>query len=149
MFDLSNLKPAAGATHRRKRKGRGTSAGQGKTCGRGTKGQRARTSGNVSAGFEGGQMPLYRRLPKRGFHNPFKKRVAIVNVGELSRFDAGAVVDELALREHGLISGSFDAIKVLGEGSLEHALTVRVHAVSASAREKIESVGGSVEVQGG
>jgi len=149
MFDLSNLKPAAGATHRRKRRGRGTSAGLGKTAGRGTKGQRARKSGNARIGFEGGQMPLARRLPKRGFKNPFKKTIAVVNLDALGVFAAGAVVDETSLREAGLVRGSFDGIKILGEGALDRALVIRVQAVSKSAREKIEAAGGTVEVNGG
>jgi len=150
MYDLSNLKPAPGSTRSRKRKGRGPGAGSGKTAGRGTKGQKARSGGKVRVGFEGGQMPLIRRLPKRGFRNKFSKRVATVNVRDLdSRFAAGDVVDEAALRERGMVRGETDAIKVLGAGEIDKALTVRVDQISAGARAKIESAGGTVEVIGG
>ena len=150
MHDLGNLKPASGATRKRKRKGRGPASGNGKTAGRGQKGQKSRSGGGVAPGFEGGQMPLIRRVPKRGFNNKkFARVVAEVNVGELARFEAGSVVDEATLREARLVRGKCDAIKVLGNGELGHALTVKVDAVSAGAQKKIEAAGGTVEVIGG
>ena len=132
---LHNLKPNQGAKHRRKRVGNGESSGLGKTCGRGHKGQKSRSGGGVRPGFEGGQMPLHRRLPKRGFNNvQFQDKVAIVNVGQLNeKFADDATVDEKALRAAGLVSGRCDAIKVLGQGELERKLKVVVDAVSASA----------------
>ena len=151
MIDLSNLKPAKNSTHSKKRLGRGTSSGQGKTAGKGQKGQNARAGGGVRVGFEGGQMPLSRRLPKRGFKNIFAKTFAIVNVADLERFDADSVVDVNALKGARLIKGNSDDIKVkvLGNGELSKKLKVVVDAVSASAREKIEKAGGSIEVCGG
>lgn len=144
---LSRLRPAPGAVRAKKRKGRGPGSGLGKTGGRGMKGQKARSPGNFSKlGFEGGQMPLQRRLPKVGFHNPFAKVVAALNVGDLNRFEAGAVVDEGALRDARLVKGKIDVIKILGDGELDRALTVRAHAFSAGAREKITGAGGTVEV---
>ncbi len=144
---LSRLRPAEGAVRPKRRKGRGTGSGLGKTAGHGQKGQKARHPGNFSKlGFEGGQMPLYRRLPKRGFVNPFTKKVATVNVKDLARFDAGATVDEAALREAGLIKRKVDIIKVLGDGELDRALTVKVHAASATAMQKIEKAGGTIEL---
>jgi large subunit ribosomal protein L15 len=144
---LSRLRPATGAVRNRRRKGRGPGSGLGKTAGHGQKGQKARHPGNFSKlGFEGGQMPLFRRLPKRGFSNPFAKRVGTVNVKDLARFDAGATVDEAALREAGLVKGKVDIIKVLGDGELDKALTVKVHAASATATHKIEQAGGSIEL---
>ncbi len=144
---LSRLRPAPGAVRGKRRKGRGPGSGLGKTAGHGQKGQKARHPGGFSKlGFEGGQMPLYRRIPKRGFTNPFTKRVETVNVKDLARFDAGATVDEAALREAGLINRKADIIKVLGHGELEIALTVKVHAASASATQKIEKAGGTVEL---
>lgn len=144
---LHDLKPTPGARHRRKRLGSGESSGLGKTCGRGHKGQKARSGGGVRPGFEGGQMPLHRRLPKKGFSNArFRPKVAIVNVAQLNvKFEDDATVNEASLREAGLVSGRNDAIKILGKGELERKLTVAVDAVSASAREKIEKAGGSVE----
>ena len=143
---LHDLKPNPGAKHRRKRLGCGESSGLGKTSGRGHKGQKSRSGGGVRPGFEGGQMPLHRRLPKKGFSNvQFRPKVAIVNVSQLNaKFEDGATVDEQSLREAGLVSGRNDAIKVLGNGDLERKLTVAVDAVSASAREKIEKAGGTV-----
>jgi large subunit ribosomal protein L15 len=144
---LSRLRPAKGAVRDRRRKGRGPGSGLGKTAGHGQKGQKARHPGNFSKlGFEGGQMPLFRRLPKRGFSNPFAKRVGTVNVKDLARFDAGTTVDEAALRKAGLVKGNVDIIKVLGDGELDKALTVRVHAASATAAQKIQQAGGSVEL---
>jgi large subunit ribosomal protein L15 len=149
MIDLSNLSPALGSTHKKKRVGRGVGSGWGKTAGRGQKGQKSRAGGKPAVGFEGGQMPLIRRLPKRGFRNIFAKEVAIINVNDLNRFNDGDVVDVVKLRESGLIKGHFDAVKVLGNGELSKKLSVIVDAVSASAKEKIEKAGGSIEVCGG
>jgi large subunit ribosomal protein L15 len=145
---IEDLKPAPGSTKKRKRIGRGPGSGHGKTSGKGHKGLNARSGGGVRPGFEGGQMPLYRRLPKRGFL-PYggKTEFAIVNVGELAgRFAAGSVVDPEALAASGLIRKSGrGAVKVLGDGDVAHALTVRVHKVSGAARQKREAVGGRVE----
>ncbi|MCL2324899.1 MAG: 50S ribosomal protein L15 [Proteobacteria bacterium] len=149
MYDLSNLKPSPGSTRDRKRVGRGMGSGQGKTAGRGQKGQRSRAGGNVRVGFEGGQMPLSRRLPKRGFTNIFSKVYAIVNVKDLEQFDADSVIDVVALRQAGLVRGRIDGVKILGNGSISKSLKIVVDAVSSSAREKIESAGGSIEVCGG
>lgn len=144
---LNELKPQKGAKHRRKRLGSGESSGLGKTCGKGHKGQKARAGCGIRPGFEGGQMPIYRRLPKRGFNNAaFGTVYETVNVGELDKaFADGAEVDESALRKIGLVSRGRDGVKVLGDGELTKKLTVRVDKVSASAREKIEKAGGSVE----
>src|SRR5690606_9336862 len=123
--------PSPGSTKARKRVGRGPGSGLGKTAGRGVKGQKSRSGGYIPRGFEGGQMPLARRLPKRGFTNIFRTRVVIVNIGELAnRFGEGAVVDEAALREARLVKGRCDAIKLLGEGEIGHALTIKVHRAS-------------------
>lgn len=143
---LHELKPAEGSTHKPKRVGRGVGSGWGKTAGRGNKGLKARSGGGVRPGFEGGQMPLHRRLPKRGFTNIFKKVIAVVNVSDLSRFEQGAVVDEASLVRSGLIKGRNDGIKLLGRGDINIALTVKLNAVSRSAKEKIEAAGGTVEV---
>jgi large subunit ribosomal protein L15 len=144
---LSRLRAPEGAVRKKKRKGRGPGSRWGKTAGKGQKGQKARHPGNFShVGFEGGQWPLQLRLPKIGFRNKFKKQVAVVNVNDLSRYDAGATVDPGALLEAGLVNGAHDSIKILGEGELEKALTVRAHAFSKSAKEKIEKAGGTVEV---
>lgn len=142
---LHELSPAKGSTKARKRLGRGVASGQGKTAGRGTKGHKSRSGGGVRPGFEGGQMPLHRRLPKRGFTNIFKKQFAIVNVQDLARFESGAVVDEAALVEIGLVKGPRDGVKVLGKGELSIPLTVKIPNVSKSAKEKIEAAGGKVE----
>jgi len=145
---LEDLRPAPGSTKKRKRRGRGPGSGHGKTSGRGTKGLQARSGGGARPGFEGGQMPLYRRLPKRGFV-PYggKTEFAIVNVGDLAaRFPAGSVVDPDGLVAQGLIKRSGrGAVKLLGDGDLTHALTVRAHKVSESARRKVEAAGGQVE----
>jgi large subunit ribosomal protein L15 len=143
---LHQLKPAAGATKKRKRLGRGVGSGLGKTAGRGTKGHNSRSGGGVRPGYEGGQMPLHRRLPKRGFTNIFKKEWAIVNLQDLARFESGSVVDEAALVRSGLVKGPRDGIKLLGQGDIGSALTVKINAISASARQKIEAAGGTVEV---
>ena len=146
---LEDLKPAPGSTKNRKRLGRGRASGQGKTSGKGHKGQKARSGGGARPGFEGGQMPLFRRLPKRGFL-PYggKTEFAIVNVGDLSeRFAAGSVVDPDALAGSRLIHKSGRAsVKVLGDGDVAHALTVRAHKVSEGAKQKIEAAGGRVEI---
>ena len=149
MIDLSSLSPAPGSTHSRKRVGRGTSSGNGKTAGRGQKGQKARSGGAPRVGFEGGQMPLSRRLPKRGFKNIFAKNLAVVNVKDLNRFDGSNPVDIVALRLAGLVRGQVDGVKILGNGDVNVKLNVIVDAVSASAREKIEKAGGNIEVCGG
>ena len=144
---LNNLQPRPGAKHRVKRLGCGESSGHGKTSGRGGKGQTARSGSSIRIGFEGGQMPLIRRIPKRGFNNArFATRFIAVNVGELDRFDNGARVDETALRAAGLANGRADGIKILGDGELSKKLTVSAHAFSVSARTKIEAKGGVCEV---
>lgn len=143
---LHELKPAEGSTRNRKRVGRGVGSGSGKTAGRGNKGHNARSGGGVRPGFEGGQMPLHRRLPKRGFNNIFKKEIAIVNVRDLERFEQGSVVDASVLVRSGLVKGRRDGIKLLGQGEIKIPLTVKINAISRSAKEKIEAAGGSVEV---
>ena len=145
-MELSNLSPAAGSKHSDNfRRGRGHGSGNGKTAGKGHKGQKAR-SGAPRPGFEGGQMPLYRRLPKRGFKNRNTKEIVAINVSALERFENGATVDVAALREAGVVKNSFDGVKILGNGELTKKLTVKVDAVSASAQAKIEAAGGTVEV---
>jgi large subunit ribosomal protein L15 len=143
---LHELKPAAGARKERRRVGRGLGSGMGKTSTRGHKGQWSRTGGGVRPGFEGGQMPLYRRLPKRGFTNIFKKTFALVNVKFLDRFEAGTVVTPELLFQEGLINSLEQNVKVLGHGELSKALTVRAHQFSESATEKITAAGGKAEV---
>jgi len=145
-MDLTELKPIAGSNKNRKRVGRGIGSGLGKTCGRGQKGQKSRSGGGIPARFEGGQMPLTRRLPKRGFNNRWMKHIAIVNVGDLGCFDKGAVVDIQALQDNGLVNKVGDGVKLLANGDVAKALTVRVHKVSQAARGKIEAAGGSVEL---
>ena len=144
---LHDLKPRPGAKHRRKRLGQGESSGHGKTSGRGGKGQTARSGSSIRIGFEGGQMPLIRRIPKRGFNNTrFGTRYIAVNVGELERFDNGVRVDETALRSAGLANGRASGVKILGEGELSKKLVVSVSAFSVSARAKIEARGGTCEI---
>jgi large subunit ribosomal protein L15 len=144
---LHNLKPRPGAKHRRKRLGQGESSGRGKTSGRGGKGQTARSGSSIRIGFEGGQMPLIRRIPKRGFNNARHAiRYVAVNVESLNRFPDGASVDVAALRDAGLANGPIQRIKVLGDGDLTRKLTVTAHAFSASARAKIEGKGGKCEI---
>ena len=146
---LHDLKPRPGAKHRRKRLGQGESSGHGKTSGRGGKGQTARSGSSIRVGFEGGQMPLIRRIPKRGFNNVnYTTRYAAVNVETLNRFDEGARVDEEMLRKAGLANGHHDGVKILGHGELTRKLTVSAHAFSASARAKIEGRGGACELIG-
>lgn len=147
MNELSNLQAPKGANKKRRRKGRGIGSRLGKTAGRGHKGAGQRTGNTKPAWFEGGQMPIARRVPKFGFTNIFAKRWAIVNVGDLERFEAGAVVDEAALKGAGLIKGRYDFIKILGDGELELALTVVAHKFSASAENKITAAGGSIETR--
>jgi large subunit ribosomal protein L15 len=148
MMRLHNLRPRPGSRHRVKRLGCGESSGHGKTSGKGNKGQKARSGGSIRLGFEGGQMPLIRRLPKRGFNNAaFHKHYAVVNLRDLSAFDAGTVVNEQLLRESNLIRGHFCGIKVLGDGEVKHDLKVQVDKISATAREKIEKAGGTVTLR--
>ena len=142
---LNELSPAKGSRSPRKRLGRGVGSGSGKTAGRGTKGHNSRSGGGVRPGFEGGQMPIHRRLPKRGFTNIFKKEIAVLNISDLNRFETGSVVDETAVIRSGLVKGRRDGIKLLGNGDIEYPLTIRLNAVSAGARSKIEAVGGSIE----
>lgn len=146
---LHTLSPNPGSKHRRKRLGFGESSGKGKTSGKGHKGQKARSGGSVRLGFEGGQMPIQRRLPKRGFNNTaFRDVYGIVNLDSLEKlFAEGATVTEAALREHGLIRGKLDGIKVLGRGELTKKLTLEVDLVTASAREKIEKIGGTISIR--
>jgi large subunit ribosomal protein L15 len=144
---LHNLKPRPGARHRVKRLGCGESSGHGKTSGKGHKGQKARSGGSIRLGFEGGQMPLIRRIPKRGFNNTaFKVTYAPVNLGELEKLNVSGTIDEKALREAGLVNGRWDGVKILGDGELKKKLSLKVDAISASAREKIEKAGGSIEL---
>ena len=144
---LHTMQPNEGATTTKKRVGRGPGSGLGKTSGKGHKGQNARSGGGVRPGFEGGQLPLFRRLPKRGFSNArFKTRYATINLSDLNRFEDGAVVTPELLKEMGLIKNQLDGIKVLGNGTLEKKLTVKAHKFSNRAQEQIESLGGKIEV---
>jgi large subunit ribosomal protein L15 len=149
MMQLHELKPRPGAKHRVKRLGCGESSGHGKTSGKGHKGQKARSGGSIRLGFEGGQMPLIRRLPKRGFNNAqFKTSFAIVNLDDLEHFEEGTKVTEQLLREEGLINGSFDGLKILGRGTLTRKLTVEADKFSEAARQGIEKAGGSAVIRG-
>jgi large subunit ribosomal protein L15 len=144
---LHDLKPRPGAKHRRKRLGQGESSGHGKTAGRGGKGQTARSGSSIRIGFEGGQMPLIRRMPKRGFNNARHTiRYVAINLDSLNRFDNGAKIDVEALRKAGLANGPVKRVKILGDGELTKKLTISAHAFSASAKSKIEAKGGSCEV---
>ena len=144
---LHNLKPRPGSKHRTKRLGQGESSGRGKTAGRGGKGQTARSGSSIRPGFEGGQMPLFRRLPKRGFNNArFTTKHNAVNIADLNQFDDGARVDETALKAVGLANGPSDGVKILAGGDLTKKLVVVVSAISATAKTKIEAKGGSVEI---
>jgi large subunit ribosomal protein L15 len=143
---LSNLKPPRGSRHRKVRVGRGMGSKLGKTAGAGNKGQQSRRGYSVRPGFEGGQMPLHRRLPKRGFNSPFPKSFAVVNLDRLSEFAAGETVTPGLLAERGIVRAKRSGIKILGDGELKVALTVQAHAFSKSAQEKIERAGGKVEV---
>jgi large subunit ribosomal protein L15 len=147
---LHNSKPRPGARHRVKRLGCGESSGHGKTSGKGHKGQKARSGGSIRLGFEGGQMPLIRRLPKRGFNNAqFKISYAPVNLESLEKLSISGVIDEVVLRKEGLVNGTWHGVKVLGDGALTKKLSLKVHAVSGPAREKIEKAGGSIELVAG
>jgi len=143
---LHELKPAEGTKKSRKRLGRGTATGQGKTAGRGMNGQKSRSGGKVRVGFEGGQMPLYRRLPKIGFTNIFRKEYAVVNLSDLERFDNGTVVNPDVLKDTGLVKAMLGGVKILGNGDLTKNLTVQAHKFSKTAAEKIAAAGGKVEV---
>ena len=143
---LHELKPVEGSRKAQKRVGRGTGSGLGKTSGKGQKGQKSRSGGGVKPGFEGGQMPLYRRLPKRGFTNIFAKQIVEVNVERLNIFENGTEVTEALLKERGVVSKTLDGVKILGNGELTKSLTVKVSRFSKSAQEKIEAAGGKVEV---
>ncbi|MGD8470492.1 MAG: 50S ribosomal protein L15 [Desulfobacterales bacterium] len=143
---LHELSPPAKSRKSDKRLGRGVGSGWGKTAGRGTKGYNSRSGGGVKPGYEGGQMPIQRRLPKRGFTNIFRKKIAVINLRDLLAFESGSLVDEEALVKAGLVKGQKDGIKLLGQGEIQVALNVRLNQVSKSARQKIEAAGGSVEV---
>jgi len=148
MMRLHNLRPRPGSRHRVKRLGCGESSGHGKTSGKGHKGQKARSGGSIRLGFEGGQMPLIRRLPKRGFNNAaFHKHYAIVNVSDLNAFEADTVVNEQLLRKSNLVRGHFVGIKILGDGELKHGLKVETDKISSTAREKIENAGGTITLR--
>jgi large subunit ribosomal protein L15 len=146
MIHLSQLKSNPGANKKKKRVGRGDGSGHGKTSCKGHKGQRSRAGGGVRPGFEGGQMPLQRRIPKRGFHNPFKKRSSVINLEQLEDFPSGSEVTPEVLLERGLARGNQGRIKILGNGSLSKPLTVKAHGFSSKAKEKIESAGGKAEL---
>jgi len=143
---LSNLRPPKGSRHRKVRVGRGMGSKLGKTAGRGNKGQKSRSGYSSRRGFEGGQMPLHRRIPKRGFHNPFGRELAIINVGALNAFGKGDVVTPELLLERGFLSSRREGVKVLGDGELKVALTVQAHAFSKSAEQKIAAAGGKAEI---
>jgi large subunit ribosomal protein L15 len=143
---LNELSPPDGSRGTRKRVGRGVGSGKGKTAGRGTKGHNSRSGGGVRPGFEGGQMPIHRRLPKGGFTNIFKKKIAVINIRDLARFESGSIVDEAALIRVGLVKGRRDGIKLLGQGEIKIPLTIKVNGVSKNAREKIVAAGGNIEV---
>ncbi len=143
---LHELSPPAKSRKSDRRLGRGVGSGWGKTAGRGNKGYNSRSGGGVRPGYEGGQMPIQRRLPKRGFTNIFRKKIAVVNLRDLLTFESGSLVDEAALAKAGLVKGQKDGIKLLGHGEIRVALNVKLNQVSKSAREKIEAAGGSVEV---
>ncbi|MFO7556166.1 MAG: 50S ribosomal protein L15 [Desulfobacterales bacterium] len=143
---LNELIPPDGSRRPPKRVGRGVGSGAGKTAGRGTKGHNSRSGGGVRPGFEGGQMPLHRRLPKGGFTNIFKKKIAVINIRDLDRFESGSIVDEAALIRTGLVKGRRDGVKLLGHGEIKIPLTIKVNEVSKSAKEKIIAAGGNIEV---
>lgn len=145
-MNLSQLKPPVGAIKKRKRIGRGDGSGHGGTSTKGHKGQKARSGGKVRRGYEGGQMPLSRRLPKRGFRNVFKKEILVVNLGRLNSFPEGSTVDMEALLKAGILKKTGDGVKILGKGSINGALKLKVNMISRTAKEKVEAAGGSVEV---
>jgi large subunit ribosomal protein L15 len=145
MMELNSLKPAIGSSKNRKRIGRGTGSGHGKTATKGHKGQKARSGGSIKPGFEGGQMPMQRRLPKRGFNPLTRQEFAVVNIGQLDVFESGSCVDVEALLKSGLVSKVRDGVKVLATGELTKAITVKAHKFSAAAKEKIQAAGGNAE----
>lgn len=145
-MDLSNLRPAAGSRRNRKRVGRGPGSGTGKTAGRGHKGSKSRSGGSTKVGYEGGQNPLHRRLPKRGFHNPFRKEFEVVNLAALNAFDADTEVGPVVLKQMGLVRRGGMPVKILAKGKLDRKLKVKAHAFSEAARAAIEAQGGEVEV---
>jgi len=145
MLDLSNLKPSPGSKKKVKRVGRGNASGTGTTAGRGTKGQKSRSGGKVPSWFEGGQMPIYRRLPKRGFKNRFRKEYVIINISDLADFESGSVVDRQALKEKGRITSLEVAVKLLADGDIAVPLTIKLDKASVSAVVKVEKAGGSFE----
>lgn len=145
MINLSNLSPRKGSNKAKKRLGRGNGSGHGKTAGRGHKGYKSRSGSGVNPGFEGGQLPLQRRLPKRGFHNIFRKEYSLINVRDLERFEAGESINKDVLQETGLIKDKKKAVKLLGDGDIDRSLDIVVDRVSRNAREKIEAAGGKVE----
>lgn len=146
MLNLSNLSPYPGATKQRKRIGRGQGTGQGKQAGRGHKGFKARSGSSISPGFEGGQMPLHRRLPKRGFTNVFKKEYGIINLKDLKSFEDNSVIDTQILHNKGLVGKKYSLIKLLGSGEIHNKLIIKLAFVSGSAKNKIEAIGGRIEV---
>lgn len=145
-MDLHKLSPSKGSRKKKKRLGRGVGSGTGCTAGRGTKGYNSRSGGGVRPGYEGGQMPIHRRLPKRGFTNIFRKNLAIINLYDLLRFESGSTVDQGVFVDIGLIKGRCDGIKLLAQGDIKYPITVRLNSVSQKAKEKIEAVGGNIEV---
>jgi large subunit ribosomal protein L15 len=145
-MNLGSLKPPDGSRKKRKRVGRGDGSGHGGTSCKGHKGQNARSGGGVRPGFEGGQMPLSRRLPKRGFRNPFRKEIVIINIEQLNKFSKGSVIDKEVLVRAGLVKGKVDGIKVLGKGNIEYPISLKIDMISRGAREKIEAAGGSITV---
>jgi large subunit ribosomal protein L15 len=147
MLNLSNLSPQEGSRRPRKRLGRGHGTGHGKTSGRGHKGFKARSGSGIKPGFEGGQMPLQRRLPKRGFNNIFRKEYAVVNVKDLEKLEAGSTVNRQVLLEAGMIKKKFSMVKVLGDGEISKSLTIAVDKISKTARQKIEAAGGKIEIK--
>jgi large subunit ribosomal protein L15 len=145
-MNLGSLKPPDGSRKKRKRVGRGDGSGHGGTSCKGHKGQNARSGGGVRPGFEGGQMPLSRRLPKRGFRNPFRKEIVTINIEQLNKFSKGSVIDREVLVSAGLVKGKVDSIKILGKGNIEYPISLKVDMISRGAREKIEAAGGSITV---
>ena len=145
-MNLGSLKPPDGSRKKRKRVGRGDGSGHGGTSCKGHKGQNARSGGGVRPGFEGGQMPLSRRLPKRGFRNPFRKEIVTINIEQLNKFSKGSVIDREVLVSAGLVKGKVDGIKILGKGNIEYPISLKVDMISRGARDKIEAAGGSITV---
>lgn len=143
---LNDLSPMKGSSKKRKRVGRGPGSGHGKTSCRGHKGQKARAGAKIHPGFEGGQMPFQRRIPKRGFKNIFKKEYELINISDLNKFEAGTVLDVNSLKEAGLIRGTKYGVKLLGDGEISNPLAIKIHRVSKTAREKVEAAGGKVEL---